>query len=182
MITDEQLVEKIKKDADSDAIETLLERHGPLVIHTIGKYSKPLESHGLSTEDLVDEKHFLIYSAANSFNPTKGVKVSTWIASSVRYYVLTLLRKVERKPTVPLNEDIFKIAQDSDEGIVLSAIQSLDNYGDRRVKKVFDIRYFSRDKKPCSWKSVAKTMGLTVKTVQLLHQRGLNTILNEINV
>ena len=92
-ITDQDLVIKVRDSNCNTSLKTLIHRHSALCFDICKKYSNAISKNGLRVEDVTEEKEFIIYKSAMSFNPDKGAKFSTWLGNQVRYHSLILLVK-----------------------------------------------------------------------------------------
>ena len=87
---DETLVENIKIKSCNNSLIELITRHSGICF-SIGKKFTQYGSFNLN--DLNDNKDWIIYSAALSFDSDKGSKFSTWLGNQVKYYCLNLKNK-----------------------------------------------------------------------------------------
>jgi len=91
--TDNELVTKVKLQQCNQSLKTLIERHSPLCFDIFKKYNKILQERGISPEDLVSEKDYIIYKCTLNFDETQNSKFSTWLANHVKYKCLTNITK-----------------------------------------------------------------------------------------
>ena len=47
----------------------------------------------------------------------------------------------------------------------------LASLGDERIKKVYELRYFSGEEKLATWNSIAKKLGVSTQTAINLHEK-----------
>ena len=78
-ISDTKLIQKIKQTDCETSLKTLIEKHSPLCINMCKKYEPALNATGVSVDDVIQEKEYLVYKSAMSYNPEKKVKFNTLI-------------------------------------------------------------------------------------------------------
>jgi len=164
-MTDIELVKNIKNDVEvEESIKGLLEFHGKLINKISYKYVTPLHNSGSSIEEIEKEKQYIIYKAALSFNDKRKTKFSSYLGSFVRWYCLNRIN----------GHDDWKFASDTpfenlpefesekhqsenkaDKEYLHNLLNSLD---DKKIKKMFELRFFSGDRL-LSWNKIGKIMG-----------------------
>lgn len=171
------LIIKVNTEACCRSFEKLLDRHTGIVIKMMFKYKRFIESNGLSFDEILDEKQFLVYESIRTFDPSKKTKFSTWLGNQVRYFCLNKVRKESRKISLPEEKMNFFLDKADEETIInFDEIKELVSFllskiKDKRVKQVFDIRYFSGSRKAVPFKVIAKKMGVAPQTVVNLHNK-----------
>lgn len=188
---DLDLVKNVQENSCDASLKVLINRHSALCLDISKKYSPALNASGISMGDIFDEKDYLVYKSALSFNPEKKVKFSTWLGNQVRYHCLNTINGNNKKLLVE-NEKIDFMSEISIECSELQTkeqsnsnlkieidyiFEILSKLHDSRIKEVFNLRYFSSAKKT-PWAKIAKQMGISTQTAINLHQRGIN-ILNK---
>lgn len=174
---DHLLVEKIQKDNCKDSILEIIKRHTPICVKMIKKYTPAMVSIGVYDHNIYKEINVLIYQSAISFNPEKKSKLSTWIANQTRYHCLNILNK-KKGPILIDSQDIDVIAHSEDGRANTSheikdfLFNILDQMKDKRVKTIFNLRYFRDGEKICSWEKVASQMGVSTQTAINIHNKG----------
>ena len=179
-ISDAKLIQKIKKTDCETSLKTLIEKHSPLCINMCKKYEPALNATGVSVDDVIQEKDYLVYKSAMSYNPEKKVKFNTWLGNQVRYHCLNTINnnnnfiKVEDSVL-----DFLSIEENKDCSNDIEYVFSLlSQLKDDRIKEIFSLRYFKSDKKKMPWVKIGKIMGISTQTAINLHKRGLK-ILNK---
>tara|TARA_Y100000592_G_scaffold34468_1_gene54805 strand:+ start:2441 stop:2917 length:477 start_codon:yes stop_codon:yes gene_type:complete len=144
------------------------------------KYEPALNATGVSIDDVIQEKDYLVYKSAMSYNPEKKVKFNTWLGNQVRYHCLNTINnnnnfiKVEDSVL-----DFLSIEENKDCSNDIEYVFSLlSQLKDDRIKEIFSLRYFKSDKKKMPWVKIGKIMGISTQTAINLHKRGLK-ILNK---
>ena len=179
-ISDAKLIQKIKQTDCETSLKTLIEKHSPLCINMCKKYEPALNATGVSVDDVIQEKDYLVYKSAMSYNPEKKVKFNTWLGNQVRYHCLNTINnnnnfiKVEDSVL-----DFLSIEENKDCSNDIEYVFSLlSQLKDDRIKEIFSLRYFKSDKKKMPWVKIGKLMGISTQTAINLHKRGLK-ILNK---
>tara|TARA_Y100000310_G_C20687347_1_gene819951 strand:+ start:3188 stop:3640 length:453 start_codon:yes stop_codon:yes gene_type:complete len=131
--------------------------------------------------DVVSEKELLVYKSALSYNPEKKAKFSTWLGNQVRYHCLNCVNKNRLLPVDDefLSHVIHKNQPDPEESLseqVDYVINLLSQTKDNRVRKIFQIRYFSNPRKKTPWSSVAKKIGISTQTAINLHNKTIKML------
>jgi DNA-directed RNA polymerase sigma subunit (sigma70/sigma32) len=88
--SDENLINKVINNQCNESLEKLIEKHNGMIFN-IGK--KYCTSCNLDLHELNDNKYWIIFNAAKSFNPNKGSKFSTWLGNQVRFFCLNYKNK-----------------------------------------------------------------------------------------
>ena len=108
------------------------------------KYEPALNATGVSVDDVIQEKDYLVYKSAMSYNPEKKVKFNTWLGNQVRYHCLNTINnnnnfiKVEDSVL-----DFLSIEENKDCSNDIEYVFSLlSQLKDDRIKEIFSLRYF----------------------------------------
>ena len=178
--SDRQLVENIKEADCETSLKTLIEKHSPLCINMCRKYETALNASGISVDDVIQEKEYLVYKSVMSYNPDKNVKFNTWLGNQVRYHCLNTINNNNNYLKVEDSVlDFFGTEEQKDLHNDIEYIFSLlSQLKDERIRKIFSLRYFKSDKKKMPWSKIGKEMGISTQTAINLHKRGLK-ILNK---
>lgn len=183
--TDLTLVQKIKETNCEDSLKELIFRHSRLCYDIFYKYLPAIVASGTFPDDAIGEKDYLIYKSAISFNPSKETKFSTWLGNQIRYNCLTKINRgkphsvfEEEEAEYILEENNVKVNYSETKEYVLNLLEQLK---DKRVKKVFEIRYFSETPKCVTWDIVGKKMSISSQTAINLHNRGKKMLRQKMN-
>lgn len=178
MLLDIELVQNIKNNIDTEeSIKGLINYHAPLLNKIAYKYVIPLFNSGSNIEEILKEKEYIIYKAALTFKEEKGVKFSSYLGSFVRWYCLNKINRSEDwKHIIDFPLESIVADQPIDE-ITLEYVKSLlNNFTNKKTKKVFELRYFSGSKL-MSWDKVGKMMGgISGQTANNWYKRGLKLL------
>lgn len=192
---DEQLISNIKNNACNSSLTELINKHTGLCYDIYRKYLPSQELSGNLSINVENDKDFMIYKSAMSFDPSKKVKFCTWLGNQVRYQCLNLLRKKKSKShVISLEEDKLEdMVARNDEYVYNSACsnesKSLTEYvtsvvnqmKDSRVKKIFDLRYFSKTGKKTPWQKIGEDLGISAQTAINIHEKALVLIRKKVN-
>jgi len=192
---DEQLISNIKSSACDSSLTELIHKHTGLCYDIYRKYLPSQELSGNLSINVEIDKDFMIYKSAMSFDPSKKVKFCTWLGNQVRYQCLNLLRKKKSKShVISMEEDKLEdMVARNDEYIYNSTCsresKSLTEYvtsvisqmKDSRVKKIFDLRYFSKTGKKMPWQRIGETLGISAQTAINIHEKALVLIRKKVN-
>ena len=179
-MTDNQLIKKIKNGC-SDSFNELISRHSNIFYKTCNKYVSALFRLGIQKEDLYDNKNVIFYDCVNSFNKRKNIKFSTWLCNNTRFYCLNLINS--RKRIIHFENDGFqKIIENKPceektktEEDFTYAMFILDSLKDKRIKKIFQLRYLDSERKN-KWSKVASKLNVSVQTAINLHSKGIELL------
>ena len=183
-ITDTELIINVKNNNCNNSLKTLIRRHSALCFDVCKKYSSAISKNGLRVEDVTDEKEFIIYKSAMSFNPEKKTKFSTWLGNQVRYHCLNLMNKNNLVLTEDPQLDYF-INKDVDYEpySMKEKMDYVDNLvnqiKDKRVAKIIRMRYFNNPSKKTPWNRVAAEIGVSTQTAINLHNKAIKILRNK---
>ena len=183
-LTDKELIINVKDRNCNDSLKTLIYRHSALCFDICKKYSSAISKNGLRVEDVTEEKEFIIYKSAISFNPEKKTKFSTWLGNQVRYHCLNLMNKNNLVPTEDNQLDFYINKDVSYEKCSMSEkMEYIDNLikqiKDKRIKEIIQIRYFETPNKKTPWNKVANKIGVSTQTAINLHNKAMKILRNK---
>jgi len=185
-ISDLELLKKINEEICDDCFCELVRRHENLFYKICHGYMSALNKAGMSSEDILSDKFYVFYNSTSSFDASKNVKFSTWLANQTRFHCLNKISSTKNKFFID-NEEISPII---DSEISMEAYRkkpvkvNLDNIltafsdlSDKRVSYVFKRKYSDYKVK---WKKIAEELGVTTQTVLNLHKKGINLLKRKI--
>ena len=88
---DNTLIEEVRKSGCNESYKELLSRHEKLFYKICQKYIPVIISRGLEKNDLLEDKHFVLFKCINSYSTDKKTKFSTWLGNCTRYHCLNFL-------------------------------------------------------------------------------------------
>ena len=175
-INDEVLIEKIKTESCNQSLLELIHRHSGICFSIGKKFS----SYGsVDLNDLNDNKDWIIYSAALSFNSEKGSKFSTWLGNQVKYYCLNLKNKTSKYVGAEDSTIEFLINQyynntkssDSKKEILNTISDLLEQVKDNNIKNAIHYRYFSNKDRILNYSEIGDILNVTPQTVLNWHNK-----------
>lgn len=192
VMLDEQLITKIKSEACDESLNELINKHTGLCYDIYKKYLPSQEISGNYSINIQNDKDYIIYKSALSFDSSKNIKFSTWLGNQVRYQCLNLLKK--KKNVISCDQETIELVTNKNEDIVWEQEskernKSLVEYvsavvkkmRDPRIKQIFQMRYFSRNGKKTSWQRIGDEIGTSAQTAINIHERALKLIRKKIN-
>jgi len=182
--TDLELINGIKLKNCSDCLQELFNRHSAICVDVCSKYASSLISNGVILSDVLQQKEYMIYKSAMSYNSEKGAKFSTWLANQMRYLCLNSMNKnrliatEEEQINSIVNSKNFNNPQGQiNLDVKIDFIKNLiSQIKDKRVEKIFRIRYFNSNRKKTPWAKIAKELGVSTQTAINLHNKTIKLI------
>jgi len=187
--SDNEIVKDIQNDKNSDlALEELSNRHSALYINVVQKYLPALINSGVCNIEIFNDKHLTLYNSAKTFDESRNCKFSTHLANTTRFICLNLLN---HNKSVAVDQSQINYFIDKTNFTYNTPIEEkneikqninlvfeiLDKINDKRVKKVFEIRYFTKENKNLKWAEIAKKMNLSTQTLIKLYNKGKKEII-----
>ena len=187
--TDLELTNGVKEKNCSDCLQELFDRHSAICVNVYSKYSRGLLKNSVILNDIVEQKEYVIYKSAMSYDPSKGSKFSTWLANQMRYFCLNTMNK---NRLVATEDEAMNAIVHSDSALLhgqeVSVEEKVDfikniiaQVKDRRVGKIFKIRYFNNNRKKTPWSNIAKEIGVSTQTAINLHNKAIKLIKTKMN-
>ena len=176
--TDNHLVNQIKLSQCNSSLSELINRHSGICVTICQRYSQVLSIDGVSLNELKDNKDYVIYQAALSYNNSKNIKFSSWLGNCMKYYCLNTINSNKKKtrlmerystcaPRENESQNLIKKSEDID---YINSI--LSKLKDKRIGKIYSLRYSPEYRKPLSWKKISEKMGISSQTAINLHDKG----------
>lgn len=175
---DEKLIKKIVNKQCNESLKKLVDKHGGMIFN-IGK--KYCVSCNLDLNELNDNKYWIIFNAAKSFDPQKGSKFSTWLGNQVRFFCLNFKNKNSK--LVPIEDqhleffinDLNKKNQLSNQKELVNTIIDLFNdITDPNTKNAIYYRYFHNKERILNYSEIAEILNVTPQTVLNWHNKFIN--------
>lgn len=170
-MTDLDLIKNIKDNKDNASLKSLIDRHSGIFCEMVKRYQHFISQKGHDPKDLFEDKDIIVYQSALSFNEDKNIKFSTWLGNQARYHCLNFLNKNAKFfPTDnEYLQNIIESKQD-DKGNLNKEnceyfINILKSLKDKRVYKIFKMRFYSTNKKNRSWNAIGKKLNISTQTV-----------------
>jgi RNA polymerase sigma factor (sigma-70 family) len=184
-LDDNTLVKNVQEKNDEEALKMLIDRHSALCNSLYKKYSSSMLNSGVYLQDIVDQKDYIVYKSAMSFDPCKNSKFSTWLYNQVRYQCLNCMNENSHYLTLEtdkLNYIIEKQAPPQKEykNINEYIFNIIDSCSDKRVQKIFKMRYLNNSNKKMPWNKIAKKLKISTQTAINIHNKALKLLKNKI--
>ena len=186
-MTDLDLVKSVRLTGCSGCFCKILDMHSNLFYKICNRYIHALQNSGIPKEDVFDNKNFVFFDSISTFDASREVKFSTWLANKSRFFCLNLLSS--RKRIVNFTNEEIRLAienksfsQNDDKKYKEDfsyVMFLLGNLKDKRIEQIFELRYLEGNKK-IKWKNIASKMSISVQTAINLHSRGVKVISNKI--
>lgn len=184
-LSDNHLVERVKiKNCEKSLIE-LSERHSGLYFKILKKYSKSFFANNIDINEAASEKNLIIWNSVKSFSTDRNVKFSTWLANQTKYHCLNTLNRKSKDRLVTAGDDLLDYLNEEEEdysgSVLFEFIENiLNQLKDKRIKKIFSMRYSKEEKKP-SWCVVASNLKISTQTAINLHNKGIKILRKKID-
>ena len=189
---DNTLIKRIKADGCDKSFGIILLRHEKLFYKICQRYIPVILAKGLRKEDIFEEKNLIILKAVRSYKPNKKCKFSTWLGNCTKYSCLTFINNINY--TVRLEDEAIdryfsnKSKEEYDDECNLKsnkdfAFEILNQLKDKRVSKVFKLRYFNNDikKNKTTWAIIASQLNTSTQTAINLHRKGIEILNKKMN-
>jgi DNA-directed RNA polymerase sigma subunit (sigma70/sigma32) len=180
-LDDSRLILNIKNESCNDSLKELIQRHSAICFSIGKKFSN---TSGIDLNELTDNRDWIIYSAALSFDDSKGSKFSTWLANQVKYFCLNLRNKTMKHKCVDTDSETlsFLINQyhvpshdrDNKKEIINTIIDFLDQVKDKNIKDSIYYRYLSNKDRILNYSEVGEILNVTPQTVLNWHNKFIN--------
>ncbi len=183
-------------DGDEEARNLLIEKNLRLVVHVCKKYSNVK----VDQDDLLSIGTIGLIKGVNSFNLSKGSKLSTYVSKCIDNEILMYLRSIKKlNAEVYLNEPIGK---DKDNNVITleevleSDGKSIEDVVDtkmkikkmynkikgvlkNREKTIIELRFGLKGEKPKTQKEIAKMMGISRSYVSRIETKAIEKLSEE---
>jgi RNA polymerase sigma factor (sigma-70 family) len=180
---DNELILEIKKSGCNDSFKELTSRHSNLYYKICQKYLPVLKRMGAHTEDIFNDVDYVFFKCLNSFDPSKNTKFSTWLGNYARYNCLNHINTQKKHGTCEeldhestINDQIYKEEYVEDASGVEYIYSILSKLKDKRIIKVYEMRYEKNGEKKATWSEIAGEMSISTQTAINLHSRGRNML------
>lgn len=176
--TDLELVNNVKLNISTEkSLSTLIDRHSALCIDIINNTMSSTYHSNLKLE-LINEKDYNIYQAILKYDENKGTKFSTHLGNEIKWKCLNTYNRSQKNKTIPVEEgliDYFSYCtkdqhEDQDDGVFNLIIQKAKKHPDKRVGKIFHLRYVvGQNNSVMPWKHISKNIGMSIQGCINIH-------------
>lgn len=143
-----------------------------------------MHASGIFVDDVLNDKDYIIYQSAKSFDPTRKTKFSTWLGNQVRYYCLNKINKNKKYVTTEDQELSFLMEREEgpedNKELRDYMLDLLSQIKDKRIKRIFELRYFSEEKSRMTWTDISRKVKVSSQTAINLHNKGLDSLKKKI--
>ena len=176
-LEDFQLVENIKKNKKTeDSLQELIGRHTGIYLNIVNKYT---QNGNLTNKlDLIDEKDYNIYQAALKYKSDRGTKFPTFLGNETKWICLNKYNKKKKEPQISIDDireiDILSTKNEKinkeDFEVFSEAIKFSKEHKDKRVEKIFEMRYITGEKnKVMPWKKISEELDMSIQGCINIH-------------
>jgi len=180
-LEDYQLVENIKNNQlTDDSLKELINRHTGIYLDIVNKYTQ--NSNTTNKLDLIDEKDYNIYQAALKYQDNRGTKFPTFLGNETKWICLNKHNKRKKDPQLSI-EDIKEsdiLARKSEKvkkedlEIFSEAIKFSKKHKDKRVEKIFEMRYITGEQnKVMPWKKISQELNMSIQGCINIHNSAI---------
>ncbi len=176
-LEDLQLVDNIKKDKKTeDCLQELIGRHTGIYLDIVNKYT--LNGNTTNRLDLIDEKDYNIYQAALKYEGNRGTKFPTFLGNETKWICLNKFNKRKRDPQLSIDDvkesDMLQTKKEKikkeDLEVFSEAIKLSKVHKDKRVEKIFEMRYITGEKnKVMPWKKISEELNMSIQGCINIH-------------
>lgn len=191
MIEEEnKVIEDIQNDKNVESnLSKMIDKHSGIFIEMV-KHYVPENSEYSNRYDLLSEKDYHIYKAIKSFDSSRNVKFVTHLGNQAKYLCLNEYNRRKKKLEISCDqikldwisflseeEHMSKMLKSDSSEIIKRINDYLKNHRDERVKKIFELRYFSyKNNKIKPWRLIYKEIGLSIQGCINLHKKTIQEI------
>lgn len=184
-IDDNILVKKVQESNDEDSLKALINKHSPLCNSLYKKYSTPMMASGVHVQDIIDQKDYIVYKSAMTFDPCKNSKFSTWLYNQIRYQCLNCINENSHYLTLETDKLNYLIERHAPQEKEYKNINEyifniINSCSDKRIKKIFKMRYLAGTSKKTPWNKIAKKLKISTQTAINIHNKTLKLLKNKI--
>ena len=194
---DEQKYLELLKNGDEEARNILIEKNLRLVAHVCKKYA----STNIDLDDLISIGTIGLIKGINSFDPSKSVKLSTYVSRCIDNEILMFLRSNKKLGAEVFLED--PIGKDKDDNTVTlqevlennekniedevdlkfkikKLYQKMKDVLKLREKTILELRFGLDGNKPKTQNEIAKSMGISRSYVSRIETKAIEKLAKEI--
>jgi RNA polymerase sigma factor (sigma-70 family) len=180
-LDDTILVKNIQEKNDEESLKMLINKHSALCNSLYKKYSNPMITSGVHLQDVIDQKDYIVYKSAMSFDPCKNSKFSTWLYNQVRYQCLNCMNENSHYLTLETDKLNYLIEkhtpiQKEYKNINEYIMNIIESCADKRVEKIFKMRYMNGTNKKTPWNKIAKKLKISTQTAINIHNKAIKLL------
>tara|TARA_B100001094_G_C18173612_1_gene796584 strand:+ start:498 stop:977 length:480 start_codon:yes stop_codon:yes gene_type:complete len=141
-------------------------------------------------QDIINEKDLTIYNSALKYNEEKGAKFSTFLGNEAKWKCLNASNKNKKNNKfIEIEDGTFNSEKEKiifiesptkrEEEILASFGKEIEKQKDKRIKRIFKLRY-KGNRKLTPWRKVSEQMNLSIQGCINIHNSALNKISKKI--
>ena len=187
--SDKELTDNLKLDVDIEAsLQELINRHSGIFLDIVTSYV-PKNSTTGCRQDLINDLEYYIYNAGLKYDHTKNTKFSTFLGNEAKWACLNQYNKNKKYLITDTDEGRFlyenKLSTTEepfvDEKILLKIFNIIDHHPDKRVQKIFQLRYIEPQyNKLTPWKTVSSELNMSIQGCINIHNSAIKVIRKEL--
>ena len=168
-LKDEALIKNVINKQCNESLKELVNRHSGIIFN-IGK--KYCSSCNLDIGELNDNRYWIVFSAAKTFNATKGSKFSTWLGNQVRFFCLNYKNKNSK--LIPIENEHLEFfinnfskndEKVNQKEVIHTIIDLFNQISDPNTKNAIYYRYFYNKERILNYSEIADILKVTPQTV-----------------
>jgi len=190
MIDEDLFIKEIQEEKNVESnLSKIIDKHSGIFVEMV-KHYVPENSEYSNRDDLLSEKDYHIYKAVKSFDFSKNVKFVTHLGNQAKYLCLNTYNKNRKKPEINCDEikldwisflseeeHMSNIIKSDSEELFKRINKYLAKHKDERVKKIFELRYFSyKDNKIKPWRLIYREIGMSIQGCINLHKKTIKEL------
>lgn len=185
MTPDNELVTKIKNTGDESALMELVSRHSGLYYKTVQKTAPFCRIDDIK-DDFYRRKEAEIFKAANSFDESKGVKFSSWLANQTRYSCLSERSKENKLPSfVEFRIELGEFTEETPEtdairkDEVKSILSFIKENFPERTHECFELKFFGNDGRGMNFEQIGEIQGISPQAAFQNYKKAMKVVKKE---
>jgi len=187
--SDKELTDNLKLDINTEAsLQELINRHSGIFLDIVTSYV-PKNSATGCREDLINDLEYYIYNAGLKYDHTKNTKFSTFLGNEAKWACLNQYNKNKKYLITDTDEGRFLYESSLpnterpfvDEKILLKIFNIIEHHPDKRVQRIFQLRYIDPQyNKLTPWKVVSRALDMSIQGCINIHNSAIKVIRKEL--
>ncbi len=195
--SDSALIENVKHHNDNESCKELINRHTGIYHAIVNQFSG---LGAVNSSDLLDDCEFNLYKCIMDYDPTRGMKFSTFVGSRARYICLDELNRAKKYPsfTDASNSSSFLSNYVDDGSLINKSINIEDNTDkaiieindilnlinneilDKRFEELVRLRHLNASGRSATWRECGEKIGLSHEGARKLYEKYKDKIKKEV--
>lgn len=177
-MNDLDLIEEVRHNGDSLCFREIVSRHSGIYLQMVHNYA-PRETSIDNFYDLIDSRESHIFDAIKSFDEKRNIKFSTYLGNHTRWLCLNSSNKKRHLPMEEGFDCAFESQETkeiSDEKTLKEIFSQLSSFEDKRIEKIFRMRYLNGKKKLTPWRKIAEELDLSIQGCINIHNSAFKAL------